>query len=294
IVVFCLEAVVSQLTSSPDNPTIANETSDLTLMWKYNAVSSIIVATFGNITGGGDDRIARRIGGHDIIVEAKYQDRFRANISDSQAWLTILRVQRSDEGMYNFRLEPGAGSTISGQLELIVRFSPTLFNNVSGDHSVKERSDLNLYCGASGKPVPSISWTRVFENVSESQVLHTGTSWKIASINQTDAGKYRCTAYNGIGSPVSHTITVKVLFPPKLIHSDQEYKVAVQQSVTLQCQAEGYPEPTFSWSPCKDSCNTATLTIPELLNDTTYTCTATNSEGSDSANASVGKLPLNG
>ena len=57
--------------------------------------------------------------------------------------------------------------------------SPTLFNNVSGDHSVKERSDLNLYCGASCKPVPSITWTRVFENGSESQVLHTGTSWKI-------------------------------------------------------------------------------------------------------------------
>ena len=82
---------------------------------------------------------------------------------------------------------------------------------MSGDRSVKERSDLNLYCGASGKPVPSITWTRVFENGSESQVLHTGTSWKIARINQTDAGEYRCTAYNRIGSSVSHTIIVKVL-----------------------------------------------------------------------------------
>ena len=113
--------MVSQLTSSPDDPTIANETSDLTLMWKYNAVGSIIVATFGNIPGGGvSDRIARRVGANDIEVEAKYQDRFRANISDSQAWLKILRVQRSDEGMYEFGLEPGAGFTISGQLELIV------------------------------------------------------------------------------------------------------------------------------------------------------------------------------
>ena len=116
--------MVSQLTSSPDDPTIANETSDLTLMWKYNAVGSIIVATFANTTGGGGggggDRIARRVGANDIMVEAKYQDRFRANISDSQAWLKILRVQRSDEGMYNFRLEPGAGSTISRDLELIV------------------------------------------------------------------------------------------------------------------------------------------------------------------------------
>lgn len=116
IVVFCLEAVVSQLISSPDDPTIANETSDLTLMWKYNAVGSIIVATFVGVGG----RIARRVGANDIMVEAKYQDRFRANISDSQAWLKILRVQRSDEGMYEFRLEPGAGNTIASQLELIV------------------------------------------------------------------------------------------------------------------------------------------------------------------------------
>ena len=108
--------MVSQLTSSPDDPTIANETSDLTLMWKYNAVGSIIVATFGGV----GDRIARRVGANDIMVETKYQDRFRANISDSQAWLKILRVQRSDEGMYDFRLEPAAGNTISGQLELIV------------------------------------------------------------------------------------------------------------------------------------------------------------------------------
>lgn len=113
--------MVSQLTSSPDDQTIANETSDLTVMWKYNAVGSIIVATFANTTGGGvGDRIARRVGANDIMVEAKYQDRFRANISDSQAWLKILRVQRSDEGMYNFRLEPGAGNTISDDLELIV------------------------------------------------------------------------------------------------------------------------------------------------------------------------------
>ena len=110
--------------------------------------------------------------------------------------------------------------------------SPTLFNNVSGDHSVKERSDLNLYCGASGKPVPSITWTRVFENGSESQVLHTGTSWKIASINQTNAGKYRCTAYNGIGSPVSHTITVKVLC--KYMYYVTWNKLVSQKRITVE------------------------------------------------------------
>ena len=119
IVVFCLEAVESQLTSRPDDPTIANETSDLTLMWKYNAVGSgILVATFDHGVGG---RIARKIGANDVMVEAKYQDRFLSNVSESQAWLKILRVQRTDEGMYDFRLEPNVGgNSISDQLELIV------------------------------------------------------------------------------------------------------------------------------------------------------------------------------
>ena len=86
---------------------------------------------------------------------------------------------------------------------------------------------------------------------------------------------------------------VIILVPPKIVNFVQEYKVAERQSVTLHCQAEGYPEPTFTWSPCNNGCNTGTLTIPEVFNDTVYTCMATNSEGSDSADASVGKWPLN-
>ena len=86
---------------------------------------------------------------------------------------------------------------------------------------------------------------------------------------------------------------VIILVPSKIVNFVQEYRVAVQQSFALHCQAEGFPEPTFTWSPCYNDCNTGTLTIPEVLNDTVYTCTATNSEGSDSADANVGKLPLN-
>lgn len=87
---------------------------------------------------------------------------------------------------------------------------PRLFSDVTVDQSVKERSDLNLYCGASGEPAPNVTWIRVFKNGSESQVLHTGVTWNIERINRTDAGKYRCTANNGVGSPVYHTITVNV------------------------------------------------------------------------------------
>ena len=83
-----------------------------------------------------------------------------------------------------------------------------------------------------------------------------------------------------------------ILVPPKIVNFVREYKVAVQQSVTVRCQAEGYPEPTFTWSPCSNDCNTGSWTILEVLNDTIYTCAAANSEGRDSAETSVGKLLL--
>ena len=103
--------MLSQSVPSSQNPTIANETSDITLVWNYNIGGTAIFARFLNVTGGGSDRIGILVDGR-VEVEAKYQDRFRANLSDSQAWLKILQVQRSDKGT--------SGSPISSQLDLIV------------------------------------------------------------------------------------------------------------------------------------------------------------------------------
>jgi len=51
----------------------------------------------------------------------------------------------------------------------------------------------------------------VFDNGSESKVLHRETTWKILNINRTNAGTFRCTANNGAGNPASHAIEVNVL-----------------------------------------------------------------------------------
>ena len=118
---FCFEAVVSQLTSSPPNPSTANETSELTLLWNYSIDGSINFARFLHIAGGeSGEQIARTVSGS-VVVDAKYQDRFRANISESQAWLKILSVQRSDEGKYQFELDPTMGSRVFNELVLIVQ-----------------------------------------------------------------------------------------------------------------------------------------------------------------------------
>ena len=85
--------------------------------------------------------------------------------------------------------------------------------SVSGDLVVVEGGrNITLTCTADGFPTPNNTWTRVFDNGSDSNVLFTGQSGEPFVIlnNRNNAGTYRCTSNNGIGSAVNHTVSVTV------------------------------------------------------------------------------------
>ena len=84
---------------------------------------------------------------------------------------------------------------------------PTRMTSHSNNQTVIKGSNLNLFCNATGKPVPNITWTRV----SEDEVLFVGNPWNISNINRTYSGTYRCVADNGVSSPVNRTISINVL-----------------------------------------------------------------------------------
>lgn len=84
------------------------------------------------------------------------------------------------------------------------------FTTVSSDTTLVEGHNLQLFCIASGRPTPNITFVRIFPDGSESDVLHRGATWDLINISRTDAGTYRCTANNGVGNPVNHTLQVNV------------------------------------------------------------------------------------
>ena len=84
---------------------------------------------------------------------------------------------------------------------------PPGMTSYSDNQTVHEGSNLSLFCNATGKPDPNITWTRV----SEDEVLFVGNLWNIVNINRTYRGTYRCIANNGVPSPVNSTISVNVL-----------------------------------------------------------------------------------
>ena len=126
--IFSLEAAVTRLTASPTDPSFAIETRDLTLVWDYILDGSVAFALFLNLTGGGNaERIARQLFGRSVIVEPKYQDRFTVVLTDSHASLKIRRVQRSDEGKYDFTLSPTGTGNINNKVEVIVQGNVNAF-----------------------------------------------------------------------------------------------------------------------------------------------------------------------
>ena len=89
---------------------------------------------------------------------------------------------------------------------------PPNIANVSSDGVVCEGSMVTLSCNATGKPSPSITWTRAFNNGTDSAPLLpvVGGKHVISNITRGSNGTYRCTADNGVDDPVNRTVTVTV------------------------------------------------------------------------------------
>ena len=83
--------------------------------------------------------------------------------------------------------------------------------NVTRDQIVREDSNMQLLCEATGEPSPNITWIQVLEDNSSSEILHLGQTWDFPNVNRTASGTYRCTADNGFENPVSHQVKVNVI-----------------------------------------------------------------------------------
>ena len=85
--------------------------------------------------------------------------------------------------------------------------------NASNDQVVCEGSLVTLSCNALGTPTPTITWTKVEDNGTDSVPLLTVVDGKyvLSNIQRSANGTYRCTADNGVGVPVNRTVSVKVI-----------------------------------------------------------------------------------
>ncbi|XP_069087898.1 intercellular adhesion molecule 5 isoform X7 [Pleurodeles waltl] len=143
-----------------------------------------------------------------------------------------------------------------------------------------EGSLTTFSCEADGNPTPSVKCTKDGIDKPVNQWL---------KISRNDSGFYQCIARNSHGSDVWN-VEVIVEYKPditciEIIPSESIYR---GQKVTLKCQANGFPGPTYHWrTPYNSSLtyspdnSTVTIMAAEFQHGGVYECEVRNKHGSN-------------
>ena len=117
-----LEAATTQfILPTPLDPSYVEELQEITLVWNYTLDGTLSIVSFTRDTGGGDEEIARKQSGNTILRPGFPSGRFSADASETQAWLKITRVQKSDQGIYGINLSPTGIGFLQNKVDVIVK-----------------------------------------------------------------------------------------------------------------------------------------------------------------------------
>uniref|UniRef100_A0A8C9N9E0 Hemicentin-1 n=1 Tax=Serinus canaria TaxID=9135 RepID=A0A8C9N9E0_SERCA len=216
----------------------------------------------------------------------------------SSGAVEIPSAQLAHGGRYTCVARNAAGSA-HRHVTLHVQ-EPPVIQAQPGVLDVIVNNPIVLPCEATGTPQPVITWQKEGINIittGNSYMVQPSGSLQIARAAVEDAGTYMCVAQNPAGTALGK-IKLKVQVPPVIKSHVEEYVVAIDQSVTLQCEAEGYPGPEISWhkdgqqiteSMRRRMLSTGALQILFVQpgDSGRYTCTATNPAGSSTSNTEL-------
>ncbi|KAJ8038941.1 Hemicentin-1 [Holothuria leucospilota] len=216
---------------------------------------------------------------------------------DDQGALVIAFATNNDVGLYVCRVTNAAGRD---RLDIAVQVlvPPT----IDGPDSLvslnaTEFSSVTLPCVVRSNPPSEITWTRNGEVLPFSGrdfYQSSSGSLIIQRVEQSDQGFYACIATNQAGN-VTKNIELEVHVIPRIrdpTHGD-DVIVFVGDTLNLECEVYGNPEPTISWQKdgakvkfhkrrfTKEEDGTFRIRNVRPGDRGTYTCIASNDAGND-------------
>ncbi|XP_022808570.1 B-cell receptor CD22-like, partial [Stylophora pistillata] len=182
----------------------------------------------------------------------------------------------------------------SYSVQVIVRFKPThKLNSLSSNQTVLQGNDATFNCRTEAFPTATTyRWFNDGNQITNStkfEIFNVGGAEEsrltIKNAQKGTAGQYSCDGTNGVGTGERKTAFLLVNYKPQLVTvTPDPAEVELGQSITLTCEADGFPKPSYSWkfngAAIGDRQNTLQLASAQVLNTGNYTCVARNSFGS--------------
>uniref|UniRef100_A0A3Q3MSD4 Heparan sulfate proteoglycan 2 n=1 Tax=Labrus bergylta TaxID=56723 RepID=A0A3Q3MSD4_9LABR len=182
--------------------------------------------------------------------------------------LRIENLEQSNEGVYICRAS-GVYGQAQDSARLTIQALPKVMINVrTSVQTVMIGNSVEFECQAVGDPEPTVKWSKVGGSL-PAHIMVKGGMLKIEQVTEADAGQYRCTATNDVGSVHGNHINLNPL--------------SVGSDAVLPCVASGYPVPDIKWAKLPPKCfqDVNVLTVPRVSHEDsgTYVCTASNKQG---------------
>ncbi|XP_042333788.1 LOW QUALITY PROTEIN: basement membrane-specific heparan sulfate proteoglycan core protein [Sceloporus undulatus] len=208
-----------------------------------------------------------------------------ASHSINNGVLRIEKLDRSCQGVYVCRASGPSGQA-QDRVRLMVQALPKVMINIrTSVQTVLAGNAVEFECLAFGDPKPQVTWSKVGGWLRPG-VLVNGGMVKIERVEQSDAGQYRCTATNNVGTVQSHII-LHVQSVPQIAAQPEVKEVSAGSTVVFPCLASGFPVPDIAWTklegdlPENVRIEGNVLSIPSAQPEDTgiYVCTASNRQG---------------
>ncbi|XP_063033257.1 basement membrane-specific heparan sulfate proteoglycan core protein isoform X2 [Melospiza melodia melodia] len=203
--------------------------------------------------------------------------------------LRMPELAPGSQGVYVCRAS-GPGGQAEDRATLTVQALPRALINIrTAVQTVLAGTTVELECLGLGEPRPHVTWSKVGGRIRPGVLIRAGTL-TMEQVERADAGQYRCTATNAVGTVQSHVI-LHVQAAPQIAGQPEVKEVSLGSAAVLPCLASGFPVPEITWSkldgelPAGARVQGNVLTLPAVRPEDAgvYTCVAANHRGQQTA-----------
>ncbi|XP_073759858.1 neural cell adhesion molecule 1 isoform X4 [Callorhinus ursinus] len=173
---------------------------------------------------------------------------------DSSSTLTIYNANIDDAGIYKCVVTDEGGSESEATVNVKI-FQKLMFKNAPTPQEFREGEDAVIVCDVVSSLPPTIIWKHKGRDVILTKdvrfIVLSNNYLQIRDIKKTDEGTYRCEGRILARGEINFKDIQVIVNVPPTVQARQSIVNATAnlgQSITLVCDAKGFPEPTMSWT----------------------------------------------